>query len=41
MALAKARITVEHTGRRIEVMFNPEGTASTRTTTTPRRRFPG
>jgi LysM repeat protein len=24
MALAKARITVEHTGRRIEVMFNPE-----------------
>ena len=24
MALAKARITVEHTGRQIEVMFNPE-----------------
>jgi LysM repeat protein len=24
MALAKARITVEHTGQRIEVMFNPE-----------------
>ena len=39
MALAKARIEIEHTGEAFDVMFNPEEyTLNRRTTTSPRRR---